>query len=67
MSVTETKSKASLLENMQKTLAFELNFIYELNLSSVPIFIINTLANSIAEFIKCLLTRKNLQPENYLS
>lgn len=43
-----------------------LDYIYKLDLNQTPQFLINTLANSIAELLKIFYGRPEKKPEQYL-
>lgn len=65
-SVDESKNKHQMFNNLEKILFFMLTYIYQLDLTQTPIFIVNTLANSIAEFVKILLPKPDTHPQKYL-
>lgn len=58
--IEESKNKSQLCLLFDKILCFMVKYIFSLDLSRTPIFIINTLANSIAEFTKIQLSRPGL-------
>lgn len=64
--IDENKEKVQMDQLVDQIIIFMLDYIYRLDLGSTPPFMVNTLANSIAEFLVFLLGRKNKNPAEYI-